>query len=327
MLRRERRCREKTILHSGKRGDRPLRPALRVSLLFLHIVRFALRLPLPARYVVVELVGEVLGPRLRYVDGRIGKYHVRLDLRDQLQRQVFFGLYEPAESELVHSYLRKGDVFIDVGANIGYYSLIASEAVGQETRVHAIEPVPANAQALRETIALNGITNIEVRQVAAGSHRGVTELHIAAEPVGNSAWASGVPSALRTGTIVVPTISIDEYAETEAISSVRLVKIDVEGFEPEVLAGMKSILSRYDAPAILCEVNPFLLDRRGMDSRRITLTLADHHYLCIHPNGRKGRFLDAGEPIGRMTNIFCTKMPAEQLQEGIALNREASPCS
>jgi FkbM family methyltransferase len=134
-------------------------------------------------------------------------------------------------SALAQAQLRKGDTFIDVGANIGYYALLASQIVGESGHVMAIEPLPANVRALRATIARNHIQNIELRPVAAAACSSSITLHVL-NPDAESGWASVVPSDRRRATIEVPASSVDEYLDSAPISDVRLVKIDVEGYEP-----------------------------------------------------------------------------------------------
>jgi hypothetical protein len=78
-----------------------------VTLVILNVLREIVSVPVPGRYLIVELIGHVVGRRIGYVDGTVGTYRVSLDLRDPFQRQVLFGLYEPRETALAGAQLRK----------------------------------------------------------------------------------------------------------------------------------------------------------------------------------------------------------------------------
>lgn len=179
-----------------------------------------------------------------------------LDLSDRVQRYMYYcGEYEPRESRFVSRFLREGDVFLDVGAHIGYYSILAARRVGPTGKVFAFEPVPANVARLRENVRLNDLRNIQVMERAVASRSGVARLFIP-EVQGESGWAS----FFRDGSPVsVETVSIDEFVRAAAIQRIRLVKIDTEGAELEVLRGMTGTMSTAFSPAILLEVNPAAL--------------------------------------------------------------------
>lgn len=125
--------------------------------------------------------------------------------------------------------------------------------------------------------------------------------------LGNSGGASIVPSDRKPVELVVPKLSIDAYLVDEGVQSIRLAKIDVEGSESDVIAGMKSLLAGANPPDILCEVNPWYLNMRGLDSTAITLPLADQGYR-LFPIDRSSRpEIDPLKIMTQLTNIFCTK--------------------
>lgn len=136
----------------------------------------------------------------------------------------------------VRSCLKEGTVFVDVGANIGYYTLIASRLVGPQGRVHSIEPVPSTAAILETNVRLNSRPNVSVHKVAAWSSRGALILRIP------GSWY-GLASASRNGRgVPVDSITLDELLESE--DSIDCMKIDVEGAELEVLRGARDVLKR-----------------------------------------------------------------------------------
>lgn len=140
------------------------------------------RTNLPGRYPAAELAARLFAPTSKLVEGQIGGFDYQFDFRDELQRLMYFGLYEQAETTLIAGSLRAGDVFLDIGANIGYYSLMASRLVGESGRVYAFEPIPENAHKILAAVQLNGIRNIYVNQSAVGESAGELVLH------GGGAW-------------------------------------------------------------------------------------------------------------------------------------------
>ncbi|NAZ11478.1 MAG: FkbM family methyltransferase [Desulfurococcales archaeon] len=132
----------------------------------------------------------------------------------------------------IKSRLREGVVFVDVGANVGYYTLVASKLVGATGHIYAIEPVPSTAVILMVNAKLNGCGNVIVRKVATWYTRGKLVLKI-------SVSAYGYASVVREGTsVTVDASTLDDILRDEA--SIHLIKIDVEGAELEVLRVLKA---------------------------------------------------------------------------------------
>lgn len=160
-----------------------------------------------------------------------------------------YGVYEYAVTRLLRSYLQPGDVFVDVGANIGYYSTIAANIVGGSGRVFAFEPSDRIRARLLRNVALNEFTQVEVRSEAVSNRSGTVNL---VEP--ESGKNDGLAFVDRSGStgVSVAAIRLDDLPEL-AQRVPALLKVDVEGGEPEVFAGAKSLLTRRDAPSILFE--------------------------------------------------------------------------
>jgi FkbM family methyltransferase len=149
--------------------------------------------------------------------------------------------------------LAPGDVFLDIGANVGFFSLIAARAVGPRGRVYAFDPVPANAAAIRRNAALNRLASLEVIQAAVCASDDQSELVLARHPGGAVLTGRGQPPDAR-GRIQVRTVSIDRLVMDGRVSAPTLVKIDVEGGELDVLRGMVQT-ARACTPRIICELD------------------------------------------------------------------------
>ena len=167
--------------------------------------------------------------------------------------QFALGTYESALQEAIVQNLRAGDVFYDIGANIGFFSLIAARQVGKRGQVYSFEPVPTNAAAITRSARLNGFEQIDVfcEAVAARSRTG--ELCLARHIGGATLDSAGVPPDLR-GRISVDVVAIDEITGPRRLRAPNLVKVDVEGAELEVLQGMRTTLHD-DRPVVIYEVD------------------------------------------------------------------------
>jgi len=148
-------------------------------------------------------------------------------------RHHFTGLYKLGVQKCIAERLRPGGCFIDVGANIGFFSLLAAKLTGSDGQVVAIEPVPANAELVKANAVLNGFGNVTVVRAAAGA-------------------ANRLPDA--RGRLPVPVLSLDGLVSHLRLPPPTMVRIDVKGAELEVLAGMPGNLSRHH-PDILFEVD------------------------------------------------------------------------
>jgi FkbM family methyltransferase len=146
--------------------------------------------------------------------------------------------------------IQPGMTVIDVGANFGYYTVLFGQAVGTAGHVIAIEPVPSTVAVLRKTIDLNGLTRTTQLVAAAAGDLDDAEVHIVVPP--GEPKNAAVVAEPREGSIVVPSVTIDRL--TRDLHRVDVVKIDAEGAEIAILAGMKETIARFK-PRILLEFN------------------------------------------------------------------------
>jgi FkbM family methyltransferase len=156
------------------------------------------------------------------------------NLSDWIQLHVFhFGVWEPEISYLISRILKPGDVFVDIGANVGYDSLLGSSFVGPQGRVIAIEPSPTTFARLEGNIALNKSTNIRAVNVAVSDSVGTLDLF----DVSESNCGAATTLAGRGGKFIttVSALPLGQILTSSEMGSVRLIKSDVEGAEPIIL--------------------------------------------------------------------------------------------
>ena len=186
-------------------------------------------------------------------------YGVRFQCRlpDMIQTYLYvFGIWEPDITDFIARRLRSGDTFVDVGANIGYHTLLAATHLAGEGRVVAIESSPRIYQLLLEALADNGSPS-SVRTVnrAAGDVVGMLSLYRGPEKnigLSTTVASRGLPSEGE-----IPVAPLADLLQTVEMESARIIKIDVEGAEVAVLRGMESLLERCpDEVEILVELSP-----------------------------------------------------------------------
>ncbi len=190
-----------------------------------------------------------------------GGSRMMVDTSDMMGRVIATsGIWEPHVTAVLPKLLAPGDVVVDVGAHAGYYALYASRLVGPHGCVYAIEPAASAQAILRANVALNSVTNVVRVAAAAGASNARARLVESAE--GNTGGTSVRPfgpaaerePASAAGEVVVkPVAAILDEAHRARLS---LVKIDVEGFEAEVLRGVEPLFAEGCRPALVVEVHP-----------------------------------------------------------------------
>jgi FkbM family methyltransferase len=183
----------------------------------------------------------------------------------------------PFSVELVNYFrllARNGDCVIDVGANIGYFTLLSSRLVGPEGKVHAFEPSPQILRFLKKNLGLNDCKNVVLHEQAASDRCGETLFCTASsDRMGLSSMRElGTQGATRT---MVCTVSIDSMLKD--VPTTKLVKIDVEGAEFSVLRGMTQLMKR-DAPYIIMELTDSFLREMGSSAEKVLEFLREHDY-------------------------------------------------
>ena len=163
------------------------------------------------------------------------------------------GLLELSVQEAMKRLLAEGDVFYDVGANIGFFALAGARHVGPAGAVYAFEPVPENAAAIRASAELNGLANVEVIEKAAGRAAGRERL-LLVEDLSWSHLESQGRHPRTLDTLEIEIVAIDDLVADGRLRAPQLVKIDVEGAEIEVLEGMRKTIAEH-RPAIVCELH------------------------------------------------------------------------
>lgn len=211
---------------------------------------------------------------------------------------LHFGVYEKAETRFFQSACRDGMTFLDVGANLGYYTALAARAVGPNGRVLAVEPDPDSFGYLEQTIAANAVGNVEAFPVAASDAPAILPLYISTDNRGdNRLYASDG----ERPQVEVKARPLDTLLRDNKIDTVDLIKIDVQGYEPKVIAGLRETITASPNLTLLTEFWPQGIDEAGEDANEFLQTLRELG-LTLHelkPDGSLAELTDDTDLIAR----------------------------
>lgn len=247
-----------------------------------------------------------------------GTFKLMVPDDDYVGRSIkYFGDLDRKVTWVIRQVLRRGDTALDIGANLGLVSFKMLETVGKSGRVFAFEPQSRMVSFIERSIAENGVENLHLQQQGLASAPGVLKLSI---PEGNAGAASFATSnAERVEEVAVTTL--DAFTAEHEIDTVRLIKIDVEGFEAEVFAGGETFLKSVRPDVIIFEENRvseevpasistiqsfgyevYALPKSWFSVRLVAYDpqIAAHDFVAIHRDAptKLRRKLGAPDPVG-----------------------------
>jgi len=189
-------------------------------------------------------------------------FYMFLNPTEHIQQQLFwYGYYEKELSDLLKKMLRTNDVFIDIGANIGYFSLLSAKIL-PSIKVFSFEPVKDLFQKMNENFSLNDSKNIVAISAAVGEMNEQRELYLSApDNLGMSSFQQ--PENYSGKKEKVEVIAFDDWFKTSGLKKISLIKLDIEGSELAALKGMRVVLEE-QKPALVVEINPETLSQFGL---------------------------------------------------------------
>jgi FkbM family methyltransferase len=252
------------VLPSGT--SQPSGDGMRAMPMSFRLARTILRRLPAGRYRLAQLLaGRSSGVFLARLPQELGGYTFECDLRDVIARDVCFtGYYEPQETALLRALLPAGGTCVDVGANWGYFTLLAAHQTGPSGRVLALEPDPVCFAALRRNIDRNDLRHVVAVPYAAVQGPGLVPFVGGDIESGNSGLARVVGSDEPGATLRVPGCALDALLDGHGLSEVDVMKIDVEGSEVHALRGLADTIATQRVRAILIELHPAALARAAV---------------------------------------------------------------
>lgn len=199
---------------------------------------------------------------------------IRLNPQQRIERLMWAGAYEPNLVRMLKSFLRPGMVFLDLGANIGYFSAIAAALVGVGGRVFAFEPSPNYFTPLRRN--LSGFSQAVIQTCAASDRTGQSWFYLHSRENG---WGSLFSDQDSRERIEVSTVRLDDWARDVVIERLDFLKIDIEGGEYNALLGAQELLKRL-RPLVIAELNSVCLSRNQRTADDVLHLLYEAGYCC-----------------------------------------------
>jgi len=197
-----------------------------------------------------------------------------LDLKDLgISRELaLYKIYEKNSTNQLKKILAPGMKIVEIGANIGYYALIEAKLIGEQGHIYAFEPSPYSLSFLKRNIKLNNYHNIEVFQKAIGAENTKSRFFIADK----SNLSSFIKREGTVDNIEVEIIKLDDFLKNKKVDFIRM---DIEGYEKEVLKGLENTLSKEDAPKYLfIEIHSVLLHKKNSSAEKIIRYLEEFGY-------------------------------------------------
>jgi FkbM family methyltransferase len=219
----------------------------------------------------------------RTLTGKLHGYRIRAEVANWSERWTYFlgRFYELDTQAFLAACLRPGDVFADVGANIGMLTLLAARLVGESGTVLAFEPNPNAFARLREHIEMNGLGQVQLHNHGLADREDELVLQVVSSHTGLGTFGDIAPQdeSLITARHRCRVERGDALLDRE-LGGPLTMKIDVEGFECHVLRGLRGTLERH-RPAVLAEKDGRMLQKAGSSVAELTALLQSHGYRCL----------------------------------------------
>jgi FkbM family methyltransferase len=230
-------------------------------------------------------VRKITVPRTGVLRGSIGQICFDFDFGlSPYVRDMYAGGYEADIVQLLRRLLKKGGVYVDVGANIGYLSAVAAGCVGTQGTILSIEPAPRYFDQLARLRDLNPEYRWQVVNAGIGSEPGAATLTLSTKNIGWNSFVQGqIPRELVDSEVTVPVMRLDDCLKAAELKRADVVKIDVEGYEANVLIGAKPLLEAGVIDHLIVELLPGQYAAQGMDFMQVMDMVTGCGYEALEP--------------------------------------------
>ncbi len=263
------------------------------------------------RLPVIGRVNKIVTGLIRADVIRLHGHTFHLDARDSLNLSIL-RVFEPEETALLQREVEAGNVAIDLGAHIGYYSILLAELVGETGNVYAFEPAPDNFAILEQNLLENNCTNVTAERKAVSDKTGSSMLHLSASDSADHRLYQDGHARTCVETSVV---SLDDYFKGYA-EPIDFIKIDIQGAENHALEGMRQLIARSPSLKLLTEFCPEALRHCGVEPVHYLDNLRESGFelFCLDKRTRAWAPADVPSLLERhtvenesFTNLFCVK--------------------
>lgn len=237
---------------------------------------------------------------------------IRLFWNSEISWLLFVKDFEISEREFHKAFLRPGDLYIDAGANIGLFTLIASHRVGRTGKVFAFEPIASTFKCLLQNISLNRFTNISAHQLALSDEIGQAEMTVSLDGFDGRNSLATPTGGEKFSKETVALSTLDYFvADNQLTGKITMIKIDVEGWENHVLEGAKNTLAAADAPLLHIEFTEEALRNANSSSNELYQVVKQLGYEVFLFQAEESRLIpvSAEDLRDRSVNVIATKHP------------------
>jgi len=259
-------------------------------------------------------LAKLLGFFTRFVRGAAfvhdtGHFRMRIDLNQIIDSQIYYsGTFEPLTEATIERLLDSGGYAIDVGANVGYLTMVMANRVGKTGRVIAFEPTPWAYHRLEDNLSLNDMPQAHAVQMGL-SDRSEQQQEMT---IRSSYRLDGQSEGDR---VLIDITTLDSYLESNRIDGLDFIKIDTDGMEYSILRGAKETLLQYK-PAVLFEVGPDALSRAGTSVENLLAWLRDIGYL-FYAEKTLSPYKDLEDVISHLPKQTSINVVAMANREGV----------
>jgi len=265
------------------------------------------------RYYPIRKIVEYFWSFLKSDFVEISGHKIFLDSKDSLFLSID-GNYDSYETEIAHQQIKKGNIVLDIGANIGFYTLIFAKLVGDKGKVIAFEPEPSNFGILKKNVETNGYKNVILVPKAVSDKNGEIKLYL-------SSFSNAIPRIHKSDfcdrSIEIESVRLDDYLKTINFQErIDFIKIDVEGAEVKVLEGMRSTIQKNNNVKILVEFAPVSIKESGYAPEKLLEMLKGNGFnlQSINSKARKLEPVNTKQLLKSYTarkknfiNLLCSK--------------------
>lgn len=286
---------------------------LSIKTRFFNMFRFIFKIPalekklvmLTENHVPNAFVAKLVPNNYQYKPNTVrqavrNEISLKLDISDYLEHAVYFGYKDEGQKELF-KLCKQGDVVIDIGTNIGYVLLNFAKGVGSEGYVYGFEPNPITYTKCLENIRLNKFSNINVSNVGLGDIQ--TEGEISILHADNRGTAFIAPISSSRNNTKVNIITLDYFVQNHNIQRINIIKIDVEGYELNVLRGAQTTLKKFK-PTLFIEMDDNLLRRQNTSPEQLMTFIEGFGYYIMRAD--TGRIISSSDILKDIhIDIIC----------------------
>ena len=263
--------------------------SIHLKLLFIHPVYYSREYLNVLKSLILVLIRRsyILDRIYRKLNRLIFEFELRIDI---YMKKMFLGTFQSNVINTLLKYLKKGDTFFDIGANVGYITAIAAGIVGKKGKVYSFEPIPRYFKRLQKLSRLNKQYNIKTYNFSLGKTDGVAEINL--PKVKNIGHNTMVPGLINSQdikeTIKINVKRLDDFILKENIEKISLIKIDVEGYEFPVLEGLTKFFEqrKEKLPPIVVEITPQAYKLMNSSLKELELFMKKYSYQAYTSDGK-----------------------------------------